>query len=511
MTDGPAMLSVEGITKEFPGVKALDAVNIELFGGLVTAIIGENGAGKSTLMKILSGVYQDYDGTIYLQGSPVKFNNAKEAQDHGICIIHQELNLIPDLNIRENIFLGRESLNSMGFLDIPLMREAAKKILNRLHLDIDPDTPVYKLKVGQQQLVEIAKALSLESQVIIMDEPTSAISDNEVTVLFGIIEGLRKEGKAIAYISHKLDELFRIAENFVILRDGQVIETGKIQAMSEDELIHKMVGRQIERQRNEAPLNQEETILAVRHLHLKSPVQPDKSLLKDISFELKAGEVCGIFGLMGAGRTELLEVLFGMHYSDSSGEVVLHLQSHRFASPREAIEAGVVLVPEDRKKDGLVLGMDIGQNSSLPILDKLLYSGFLDQKKENKLAEKYMKNLKIKASSSRQNVGQLSGGNQQKVVLAKWLATHPKVLLLDEPTRGIDVNAKNELYKLIRQLASNGLGLMLASSELPEILTVCNRVLVMAEGRITADIEVTEHTSEDQLLKAAIPNLTKPE
>ncbi len=502
------MLRVEHITKKFAGVTALHNISLDLPGGLVTAILGENGAGKSTLMKILSGVYADYEGTIFYQGKPVKFQNTKEAQEMGISIIHQELNLIPYLTIRENIFLGREPLTAMGFLDVGKMRKESLKLLERLKLKVDPDTHVFELKVGQQQLVEIAKALSLDSQVIIMDEPTSAISDSEVEVLFDIIRDLKQEGKAIAYISHKLDELFAIAEKYVVLRDGELIEVGDMEGMTEDQLIQKMVGREIVIQRNQHKKTFDEKVLTVHNLSLKHPQLTDKLLLKNISFELGKGEILGIFGLMGAGRTELMETLFGMH-KGADGEICVNGQSCQFKSPMEAMKGGLALVPEDRKQDGLVLGMDISTNSSLTVVEEMLSSGFLDPKKEKNLAQKYMSELKIKASSYRQIVEKLSGGNQQKVVLAKWLATKPRVLLLDEPTRGIDINAKNEIYKLIRQLAAEGIGLIVVSSELPEILAISDRVLVMAEGRMTADITVNEKTSEDEILKAAIPESTK--
>ncbi|QDH78242.1 sugar ABC transporter ATP-binding protein [Echinicola soli] len=498
------MLTVKNITKEFAGVKALDNVSLELQAGQVTAILGENGAGKSTLMKILSGVYPDYDGTIYFHGKPVKFQNTKEAQEIGINIIHQELNLIPYLGIRENIFLGRELETAIGLLDVAKMHKESVKLLKKLKLDMDPETPVSQLKVGQQQLVEIAKALSLESQVIIMDEPTSAISDQEVEILFEIVRHLKEEGKAIAYISHKLDELFAIADRYVVLRDGQMIEAGKMEGMTEDALIQKMVGREVVIERSCTDRQFDEKILSVKNLTVKHPKIVDKFLLKDINFELGKGEVLGIFGLMGAGRTELMEALFGV-LPHQGAEITLAGKVHEFKKPLEAMDAGLALVPEDRKHDGLVLCMDVCTNSSLTVVDSVLSGGLLDEKKEKGLAQKYMGELKIKASSHRQVVEKLSGGNQQKVVLAKWLATRPKVLMLDEPTRGIDINAKNEIYKLIRQLASEGLGLIVVSSELPEILAISDRVLVMAEGRLTANIPISKQTSEDEILQAAIP------
>ncbi|MDT0687231.1 sugar ABC transporter ATP-binding protein [Autumnicola psychrophila] len=503
------ILRVENITKEFPGVKALNEISLQLEGGVATAIIGENGAGKSTLMKILSGVYNIYEGEIYYKNELVHFQNTTEAQQKGVAIIHQELNLIPNLTISENVFLGREPLTSLGIIDYPLMRKNTAKLLERMKLQVDPDTPIFKLKVGEQQLVEITKALSLNPEVIIMDEPTSAISENEVEVLFEIIKDLKAEGKAIVYISHKLDELFKITEKYVVLRDGKFIESGEINATTEDELIHKMVGREIIISRESFQCNKKECLLSVKNLSLKNLLVRDNYLLKEVNFELFKGEVLGLFGLMGAGRTELMEVLFGLYSSRISGEVYIKGQLHQIKSPRDAMDKGLALVPENRKEDGLVLGFNITKNTSLTVLDQVSSAGFLRKKKDNDLATKYMESLKIKASSPNQIVEKLSGGNQQKVVLAKWFATHPEILMLDEPTRGIDINAKNEIYKLVRKQSQNGLGVIFVSSELPEILAVCDRVLVMAEGRITANIEVTKETSENQILKAAIPKIIK--
>ena len=502
------ILEVKDITKEFPGVRALKGVSMQIESGMATAIIGENGAGKSTLMKVLSGVYADYGGEIYFEDEKVRFNNTIEAQEKGIVIIHQELNLIPNLNISENIFLGRELTTSLGFTDFSLMRQKSTELLSRLKLNVNPDTPVHKLKVGQQQLVEIAKALSIEARVIIMDEPTSAISKSEVEILFSIIQELKAEGKAILYISHKLDELFKIAERYVVLRDGEFIESGKMSAIAEDDLIHKMVGREINMQGKCFSKAKKEPLMTVKNLFFKNPLSPGAFVLKDINFELCKGEVLGLFGLMGAGRTELLEALFGMGASRVSGEIKIKDQGQRIKSPKDAIEKGIALVPENRKEDGLVLGMNISQNTSLTVLDEVSSAGFLHEKKEERLAKKYISSLRIKASSSSQVVEKLSGGNQQKVVLAKWLATNPAILMLDEPTRGIDINAKNEIYKLIRQLAGKGLGLIFVSSELPEILVVSDRVLVLSEGRVTGNIPITAETSENEILKAAIPKST---
>ncbi|OCX54395.1 D-xylose ABC transporter ATP-binding protein [Mucilaginibacter sp. PPCGB 2223] len=498
------MLVAQNITKKFPGVIALQDVSMELYPGKVNAILGENGAGKSTLMKILSGVYPDYEGRILLRGEQVNFNNPREAQNAGIAIIHQELNLVPYLSITENIFLGRELTNSWGMLNANAMKTRTQRLLSRLKLNIDPDTLVGDLKVGQQQVVEIAKALLTDCEVIIMDEPTSAITESEVEVLFGIITELRNEGKVIVYISHKLDELFKIADRYIVLRDGKTIEAGEMKAITQDELIRKMVGRDINVIRNNKIASAEAPVLSVQHINLKHPEHKNRELLKNISFNLCRGEVLGIFGLMGAGRTELLETIFGLHEGLSGGTVNIDGQIVSFRSPGEAMAAGIALVPEDRKKDGLILGLDVKTNIGLTTLPVMQRMGFLNEAKEQQLAQKYIGSLQIKTSSASQLVKNLSGGNQQKIVLAKCLATNPKVLMLDEPTRGIDINAKNEIYKLILELAAGGMGVIVVSSELPEILTISDRVLVMAEGCITAQFTAAE-ASEDNILKAAIP------
>lgn len=498
------MLVVENISKHFAGIKALDQINLEFQPGKVTAIIGENGAGKSTLMKILSGVYPEYEGRIIFKGSTVNFLNPKQAQESGISIIHQELNLIPYLSITENIFLGRELTTYWGELDKKRMRLKTLELLGRLKLNVNPDTKIIDIKVGQQQVVEIAKALLTESEVIIMDEPTSAISDNEVQILFEIINDLRKENKAIVYISHKLDELFKIADNYVIMRDGKVIECGSMTDIKTDDIIHKMVGREINLMRKQGCTASHKELLNVSKLYLKHPYNKNEFLLKDLSFNLKEGEILGVFGLMGAGRTELLEALFGLHPKMISGEIQIDGSKTTIASAGDAIKVGLALVPEDRKKDGLLLGLDVQQNIGLTTLKDMEHLGLLEIRKETQLSDKYRDELKIKTSSGKQPAGNLSGGNQQKIVIAKWLATKPKIFLLDEPTRGIDINAKNEIYKLILELAAQGMGIIMVSSELPEILAVSDRVLVMSEGSITAQIPINEAT-EACILKAAIP------
>lgn len=478
---------------------------MELYPGKVNAILGENGAGKSTLMKILSGVYSDYEGRIILKGQQVAFSDIRHAQNAGIAIIHQELNLIPYLSIMDNIFLGRELLNKWGFLDLSAMRSRTTELLHRLKLEMNPHTLVAELKVGQQQLVEIAKALLTDADIIIMDEPTSAISDKEVELLFGIINDLKRENKTIVYISHKLDELFKIADRYIVLRDGCCMESGEMKEMNHDHLIQKMVGRQIQLIHNQNNNGTEkEELLRLENISLKHPQKKGSNILTNISFSLGKGEVLGLFGLMGAGRTELMETIFGLHRASGSGQIYLEEKLASINSPTDAIKAGIALVPEDRKKDGLVLELDVRSNISLTTLENLEQYLFLDSRKETALARKYIDDLKIKTPSDKMLAGNLSGGNQQKIVIAKCLARKPKILLLDEPTRGIDIHAKNEIYKLILQLAEAGLGIIMVSSELPEILAVTDRVLIMAGGRLTANIPTMEAT-ENMLLTAAIP------
>ncbi|GAB2528610.1 sugar ABC transporter ATP-binding protein [Spirosoma aerophilum] len=508
------MLVAENITKRFAGVTALDRVCLTFEAGKVTAVIGENGAGKSTLMKILSGVYADYEGQIQYKGKPVRFQSIREAQRCGITIIHQELALIPYLSITDNIFLGREITTRWGTLDQKAMRQQASQLLDDLKLSLDPDTRVADLKVGQQQVVEIAKALLEESEVIIMDEPTSAISESEVAVLFGIIDALRKKGKAIVYISHKLDELFSIADRYVVLRDGKSIESGAMHDIDHDSLIRRMVGREVALMTRSAGTQPAipgtgQPLLSVENLCLAHPIRPKELQLKNLSFTVERGEVVGIFGLMGAGRTELLETLFGLHPKRTSGTVQVSGQPITLNAPSQAIQAGLALVPEDRKRDGLVLEMDVQNNISLTGLAAIEQGGLLSRAKETTLARKYIADLRIKTSSETQLVKNLSGGNQQKIVLSKWLATHPAILLLDEPTRGIDINAKNEIYKLIGKLAEEGMGVVVVSSEIPELLALADRVLVLCEGSLTAEINLHDasraESLPDAILKAAIP------
>ena len=498
------MLEAKNISKNFSGVKALSNINLTLYPGKVNAIIGENGAGKSTLMKIFSGVYTQYEGEIIYNGEPVKFTGTRDAEDKGIAIIHQELNMVPHLSIAENIFLGREITNALGVLDKKKMNDITRKLLARLNLKINPETKIVEIKVGQQQLVEIAKALHTNASVIIMDEPTSAISDKEVDNLFSIIAQLKSEGKTIAYISHKFKELFAIADYYVVLRDGATVDAGDMKHASQESIIQKMTGRDITLQKRTAKIDESQVMLSVKNICLRHPEIKSINLLTNISFNLYKGEILGIYGLMGAGRTELVEAIFGLHPKNASGEIVVENKVCKIKSPVDAIKAGIALVPEDRKLQGLILNQSVNKNISLTILQQLQYWGImLNHVKEKALSAKYIQRLGIKTSSGNNAAQNLSGGNQQKIVIAKWLATNPKILLLDEPTRGIDINAKSEIYKLMKSLADEGMGIIMVSSELPEILAVSDRVLVICEGTLTAKLLI-DNTSEQEILKYAI-------
>ncbi len=523
MSDSAPLLEAKGIEKAFPGVKALQGVDLTLRPGTLHALLGENGAGKSTLMNILAGVFPPDSGEIRLAGKPVRFRNPREAQEAGIAIIFQELVQLPDLTVAENIFLGREPTNALGLVDYEKMNREARELLRQLELEVEPDCLSGRLRVGEQQVVEIAKALSFDARVLIMDEPTSALSEQEIEVLFRLIAGLKQRGVGIIYITHKLDELSRIADDITIFRDGKFVAQHRFQEITRQEMIRLMVGREwasVGRPLADAASGPAfaspdnvgacggstgaDDILRVSGLSLPHPRRARDFLVQDVSFLLRRGEVLGIFGLMGAGRTELLEAIFGCHAGSASGTVEVAGRRVSDRSPRAAIEAGLGLAPEDRKADGLVLPMSVAENVTLAGLGQLFRSGLVHPASERSLAQTFVDRLQIKTPSTRQIVRNLSGGNQQKVVLAKWLVTKPKVLLLDEPTRGIDVNAKREIYALIDELARGGLGVVMVSSELPEILAVADRILVLCEGRLTGEFSRAEAT-EEKIMHAALP------
>ena len=498
------ILLAKDISKTFGGIKALDNVNLEIYAGKVNAIVGENGAGKSTLMKILSGVYQEYEGQIFLDGQQVNFANPKEAQNYGIAIIHQELNLIPYLSIAENVFLGREFINRFGLIDYEVLNNETKKLLDRLDLHISPRTPVFSLRIGQQQIVEIAHALSLNARILIMDEPTSAISEHEIEVLFTLIRSLKAQGVAIVYITHKLDELFQIADNVTALRDGKFVGFNSIDEVTHDDVVRMMVGRNMKDFFVKSDVTKSGEVLRIKDMCLANPKRRGDYIVDNISFTVKAGEVLGLFGLMGAGRTELLETIFGLHPKTASGDIFIDGREIQINSPADAINSGIGFITEDRKQEGLVLQMSVASSISLASLGQIEYFGFLSNRLETQLAHDYVERLRIKTPSIQQTVENLSGGNQQKVVIAKWLATDPKILLLDEPTRGIDINTKNEIYRLISELAQRGLAIVMVSSELPEIMAIADRILVLSEGKQTAELARSQF-SEESIMKAAIP------
>lgn len=496
-------LRMRNISKSFPGVKALDDVQLDVYRGEVHALLGENGAGKSTLVKILSGAHQPDEGTIVIDGKHVSFSSTRDAERAGISIIYQELILIPQMTVAENIFLGREPKTKLGLVDYKKMRADAAKEMEQLEVDIDPDTPVQQLRIGQQQLVEIAKALSLHAKIFIMDEPTSALSDAEVEKLFRVIRHLQKSDVAIIYITHKIEEIFSIAQKVTVLRDGKYIGTRDVQESDSGTLINMMVGRDLGELFPKESVPAGEELLRVEGLNVKHPTLADRNILSDIHFSLRRGEILGISGLMGAGRTELMMTLFGAPPGQIiSGKIFLHGKEARISTPVQAIRNRIALVTEDRKLYGLFLQLSVQMNISIVSLKKAVKMWFLRRRLEANMVHKYIDQLRIKIPSLTAAVETLSGGNQQKVILAKWMLTRPEILLLDDPTRGIDVGAKAEIYQLMNRFASEGMGIVLVSSELPEILAMSDRILVLSQGRITGEFS-REQATEQKIMAAA--------
>ncbi|NUK28820.1 sugar ABC transporter ATP-binding protein [Parageobacillus sp. VR-IP] len=480
---------MKNIHKTFPGVKALDNVQLNVRAGEVHILLGENGAGKSTLMKILAGVYQADKGTIYIEGKQVDIKSPKDAQKHGIGIIFQEFNLIPHLSVAENIFFGRVPRFLSSIVNRKKLFEDTTRILNELQLDISPKTLVKDLGVAEQQMVEIAKAFSINSKILIMDEPTAALTEQEIDKLFERIHDLKKKGVGIIYISHRLEEFARIADRVTIMRDGRYVTTVDFDKSSIDELIGLMVGRSLEDKfPKDTTIKKGREILRVENLSTK-----DK--LKKVSFSLHAGEILGISGLMGSGRTELARAIFGAD-PISEGQIYIDGEKVKINSPREAIERGISYLSEDRKKNGVALNLSIRENITMANLKVISSGGVINQKHEINTVEEFIKNLNIKTPSMEQKVKFLSGGNQQKVIIAKWLHTKAKIFIFDEPTRGIDVGAKIEVYQLINKLAREGNAVIIISSEMPEILGLSDRILVMNDGKCTAILDRKEATQE---------------
>lgn len=493
--DKEEIVKMSGIKKCFPGVKALDGVMFNLFSGEVLALLGENGAGKSTLMKILSGVYTRDEGSVEIFGEKVSEDwNTNRAQEAGVAIIHQELNMCGHLSVAENIFLGRE-IKKNGRLDNKRMNEEAGRLLRKLSLDIDPEIIVGDLQVSKQQMVEIAKALSMKAKILIMDEPTSALTSKEIDELFQIIRKLKAEGKGIVYISHRLEELKHIVDRVLVMRDGHYIAEMPFDADKIDQVIAYMVGREIKEQFPRVCSEQGSLILEVKNLNAGQ-------LVRDINFELYEGEIVGVAGLMGAGRTEMTRAIFGID-SKEGGQIFLDGEELQIQSPSDSIKAGLVLAPEDRKKDGLCTRLSVSDNIALPNLDILCDRfGRVRRKLEADMVEKAVDHLKIKLANTAVDAGSLSGGNQQKIVVAKWLARDSRVVIFDEPTRGIDVAAKVEIYNLMNHLKQSGIGVLFISSEMPEIMGMSDRILVMCDGKITGEF-TREEVTQDKILTSA--------
>ena len=503
MTDEPAILHVDRLTKSFPGVVALKEVTFDLREGEIHALCGENGAGKSTLIKCISGVWphDSYEGAITVRGRPARFGNLADAKQAGIAVIYQELALVGGMTVAENIFLGNEPTRG-GLIDWNKVYADTAALLKRYGLDLDPAALVHSLGIGQQQLVEIVKALSKDSKILLLDEPTAALTETEVEILLHIVKDLRRHGVTCIYISHKLDEVMAIADRITVLRDGSSIATLEARRTSKDEVIRNMVGRPITDLFPRHSRNPGEVILEVRNLSVKHPVE-DRLVLEDISFFLRRGEVLGIGGLMGAGRTELLMHLYAAMGERTAGKASFAGEPLCGNSPGESLARGLALVSEDRKRFGLILEKDIGFNLSLSSLGTLCSGGFIDANAEIKENRRFFEFLRVKAPSLEAPVGTLSGGNQQKVVIGKILMTSPQVVLLDEPTRGIDVGAKLEVYELINRLTADGKAVILVSSEMPELLGVSDRLLILSEGKVGGEFPDT-HVTQTDLLKAAM-------
>ena len=508
-------LVMQGVSKAFGKIDVLRNVDFTLQTGEIHALMGENGAGKSTLMKIAGGIYHDYRGEMAVFGEPVRFNSPRDASRAGVAVIHQELNLVPAMTVAENIFLGHEKVRGISFLvDRSAQARAAARILDTLNFQASPHAPVSSLRIGEQQLVEIAKALAQNARILIMDEPTSALSVAEAERLHAIIRRLSSERVSIVYISHRMEEVFNLAQTVTVLRDGAVAGTLPAASVSRRDLIRLMVGRDVQEFLNlsskkaarEADLSLNRPILSVRNLWLAHP-KPTASrphLVDGVSFDVAGGEVLGLAGLMGAGRSEVLETIFGAQTTASGGQIMIDGQPVTIYSPADAKRAGLALITEDRKRDGLVLDAGVDFNLALPVMERLAAAMFVSRKAERDLAVRQIRSLGIRVRGPRQAAGTLSGGNQQKVILGKWLETHPRVLLLDEPTRGIDVGAKAEIYRLIQDLKEHGIAIVLASSELPELMALSDRILVLREGQPTAILDKS-HFSPDVIMDYASP------
>ncbi|CAN5486112.1 sugar ABC transporter ATP-binding protein [soil metagenome] len=499
----PPLVSVRTIGKSFGPTAVLHNVGLDLRAGQILALVGENGAGKSTLMKILAGIHTEYQGEIVVDGTVRQFSGVRDAERHGVAIIHQELNLVPGLTAAENIYLGREPLRFGAFISKGALLAAARTLLSELDIHVDPEARVGRLRIGEQQLVEIAKAVSIGARVLIMDEPTSALSPGETETLFRIVRRLAGEGVAIIYISHRMDEILAIADQVMVLRDGRHVLTAAIENLTREKIIAAMVGRNLRLTGRSTPPDDAAPLLAVEDLSLEIATRRGRRKVIDgIDFSVKRGEILGIGGLLGSGRTEILETIFGAALGQRRGTIRLAGKAVDITSPVSARQHGLALVPEDRKTQGLVLGNSIGENIALPSFARLARFGLRRFGREDEAAVRQVRRLAIACASQRQMSSTLSGGNQQKVVIGKWLETAPSVLLLDEPTRGIDVGAKQEIHDLIFALAEEGLAVVVVSSEMPELLHLSDRILVMCEGRPQGILE-RKDASEEAIMTLA--------
>lgn len=494
---GQTVLEMIGIKKSFSGIYALSGIDFSLEQGEVHALLGENGAGKSTLIKVLGGIYQPDEGTIKIQGKEVKINGVPAARENGIGIIHQEIVLVPYLTVAQNLFLGREIKTKLGTINMAETNRRAKEMIASLGVNIREDAMVEDLTIAQQQMVEIVKAVSFNANIIVMDEPTSSLSNEEVEQLFEIIGNLKEKKVSIIYISHRMEELFRISDRVTVIRDGHYVGTKKTSETNPNELVAMMVGRDLESfyARDYCDVEKAEVALSVKNL------SNDKNF-QDVSFEVHRGEILGFAGLVGAGRSEIMETIFGARPA-TSGQVFLNGKEVHFKNPMQAIKSGIALVPEDRKKQGLVLGNSVAFNMTLASLHFYMNGIAISEKKREAVIDEYTRKLRLKAASPEIEAGSLSGGNQQKVVLGKWLATKPDVLILDEPTRGVDVNAKYEIYTTINELAKQGIAIIMVSSELPEIINMCDNVCVVRVGRLVGKLTKDELTQEEIMKYAA--------
>jgi ribose transport system ATP-binding protein len=500
------LLELAGVSKAFAGVRVLHAVDLALYAGEVHAVLGENGAGKSTLVRILSGIIAEFEGAILLNGVETRFGSVREAQHAGISIIHQELNLVPEMTVAENIFLGREPRIGGVLVDQRALARAARQVIDRLGVALDPGRRVASLRVGERQLVEIAKALSLQARILVMDEPTSALSSPECERLFQVIRQLAAAGVAVVYISHRMEEIARLADRVTVLRDGRRIASGQARAFSPASLIAHMVGRDVVLAPPARSPARAKVLLAVEGLGLRMPSrhQGRRDVIRDISFAVHEGEVLGIGGLLGAGRSEVLETIFGSATGERHGRISVGGRPVNIGGPRDAVRHGIALITEDRKATGLLLRSSIKENLILPSLPDMALLGLRQPARETALAKASVQRLGVRCRSFLQEVGQLSGGNQQKVVLGKWLATNPRILLLDEPTRGIDVGAKEEIYDLVFRLAEAGLAIVVVTSELPELLLLSDRIMVLSEGR-QAGILARHEATQEAVMTLASP------